>query len=244
MKEVRLSQEHQTILEWLTPIDYAPQQHDFINRRQPGTGQWLLDSQGFKTWLKASKKTLFCQGYPGAGKTFLTSIVIEYLQTVDWQIDSSQNSSIQDDKIGIAFIYYDFIKRDRQKPVDILASLIKQLIQHQPHVPEVIKALYEKYKNIPPSSCSNTDIRYFSETLQHVISGNYTRVFIVVDALDECQHAKAFLSEIFTLQSTTGANIFATSGPKKDIQEEFARSLLLDIHARDEDVKNYIDGVC
>jgi hypothetical protein len=27
------------ILDWLTPIDYSPQQTDYIRRRQPGAGQ-------------------------------------------------------------------------------------------------------------------------------------------------------------------------------------------------------------
>jgi hypothetical protein len=35
-------QERQTILDWLTPIDYSTQQSDFISRRQEGTGEWLL----------------------------------------------------------------------------------------------------------------------------------------------------------------------------------------------------------
>jgi hypothetical protein len=40
--------ERQTILQWLTPVDYAAQQSDFIGRRQEGTGQWLLDSAQFQ----------------------------------------------------------------------------------------------------------------------------------------------------------------------------------------------------
>lgn len=40
-------QECETVLEWLTPIDYAPQQSDYFKRQQPGTGQWLLDSAEF-----------------------------------------------------------------------------------------------------------------------------------------------------------------------------------------------------
>jgi hypothetical protein len=42
-------QEQDIILNWLTPIDYATQQSDFIGRRQEGTGQWLLDSAKFQT---------------------------------------------------------------------------------------------------------------------------------------------------------------------------------------------------
>ncbi len=37
-------EEKTAILNWLTPIDYFPQQSDLIRQRQPGTGQWILDS--------------------------------------------------------------------------------------------------------------------------------------------------------------------------------------------------------
>jgi hypothetical protein len=105
-----------------------------------------------------------------------------------------------------------------------------------------VKDLYKKHKEIPPSSRSSTDIRHFSETLQLVISRNYTRVFIVIDALDECQDTQALLPEIFKVQGATEANLFATSRLKNSIQKAFAGSLLLEIHAREEDVKRYIDG--
>ncbi|KAN0078968.1 hypothetical protein V8E54_005481 [Elaphomyces granulatus] len=67
------------ILDWLTPVDYGPQQIDYIRRRQLETGQWLLDSPGFQTWLKTIKQMLFCPGIPGAGKTILMSIIVDNL---------------------------------------------------------------------------------------------------------------------------------------------------------------------
>src|SRR6267154_535868 len=73
--------EHETILNWLTPIDYVSQQNDFITRRQKGTGTWLLDSIEYQSWRERKKQTLFCPGIPGAGKTILTSIVVEELTT-------------------------------------------------------------------------------------------------------------------------------------------------------------------
>src|SRR4051794_39963409 len=72
-------QDRQKILDWLTPIDYGPQQSDYLKRRQPETGQWLLDSAEYQAWQKADKQTLFCPGIPGAGKTVLTSIIIDDL---------------------------------------------------------------------------------------------------------------------------------------------------------------------
>jgi len=58
----------QAILDWVTPIDYDTQQNDFIGRRQKETGQWLLDSDQFKTWINRSNQVLFFSGIPGAGK--------------------------------------------------------------------------------------------------------------------------------------------------------------------------------
>src|SRR5947209_17772181 len=63
------SQEGRDIIDWLTPIDYASQQSDFILARQEGTGEWLLESSEFHNWINQTKQTLFCPGIPGAGKT-------------------------------------------------------------------------------------------------------------------------------------------------------------------------------
>ncbi|KFY00471.1 hypothetical protein O988_03292, partial [Pseudogymnoascus sp. VKM F-3808] len=73
-------EERETMLDWLSAIDYAPKQNDLIRRRQAGTGRWLLESTEFKE-LVTTSKTLFCPGIPGAGKTILTSIVVEELAT-------------------------------------------------------------------------------------------------------------------------------------------------------------------
>ncbi|KAF2182132.1 hypothetical protein K469DRAFT_520620, partial [Zopfia rhizophila CBS 207.26] len=54
-----------------------------------GTGQWLLDSKEFQTWLKTSNQTLFCLGILGAGKTILTSIVVD-----DLIIQSQNNPNV------------------------------------------------------------------------------------------------------------------------------------------------------
>jgi hypothetical protein len=56
------------ILDWLTSIDYGPQQSDYFNRRQRGTGEWLLESKEFQDWLATSKQTLFALGSPVRGR--------------------------------------------------------------------------------------------------------------------------------------------------------------------------------
>src|SRR5271154_6255999 len=185
-------QERRVIIDWLTPIDHSTQQSDFISRQQEGTGQWLLDSKQFQDWLIKGKQTLFCPGIPGAGKTIITSIVVEHL-----------NAKFQNDtSIGIAYLYCDFKRREEQKPADLLSSLLKQLVQEQSPVPESVKSLYQRHE----SKRTRPSFGEISKVLHSVVA-EYSRMFIIIDALDECQvlngGRRQFLSEIFSLQTKT-----------------------------------------
>lgn len=224
-------QYRQEILNWLTLLDYGPQQSDFLKRRQPGTCQWLLDSEEYQGWLKTRKQTLFCPGIPGAGKTICTSIVIHDLIT-QFQFDLS---------IGIAYIYYNFRQQDEQKIDNLLASLLRQLVESQPSLPESVKVLYNHHK----AKRTQPSLEEISKVLHSVVA-IYSRVFIAVDALDECQISdrcrSKFLTEIFNLQSKAGINFFATSRPNPDIKNEFTGYPSREILASDEDVRRYLDG--
>jgi Cdc6-like AAA superfamily ATPase len=222
--------ERRTIFEWLTRIDYSTQQSDFIGRRQERTGQWLLNSNEFQSWLKTTKQTLFCPGMPGAGKTMITSIVVDYL-SIEFQNDAS---------VGIAYLYCNFRRQDEQNPAELLSNLLKQLVQGQLSVPESVKSLYERHKDKARPS--------FDEILKvfHTVVAGYSRTFIVIDALDECQVSggvrSKLLSELFHLQAQTGASLFATSRFIPEIEKEFRGSILLEIRANNEDVQRYLDG--
>jgi hypothetical protein len=219
------------ILNWLTPIDYGPQQSDFISKRQDGTGQWLLDSNEFQGWLNYSNQTIFCLGKPGVGKTIIASIVVYHLD-VEFHNDCT---------IGIAYIYCNFQLQQEQKPMDILLSLLKQLIQERPSIPRSIEALYDHHqgKRTRPS------LDEISKELQAVISDN-SRTFIIIDALDEFQISnggpRKLLTEIFKLQAMARTSLFATSRINDEIAKLFEGAISLQIRAIDKDVGRYLDG--
>jgi hypothetical protein len=189
-----------------------------------------LDSPEFQTWLKTVKQTLFCPGIPGAGKTILTSIVIEDLIT----------RFHDDPSIGIAFVYCNFRPQHKQKAEDLLASLLKQLAQGQ-SLPDRIMSLHNKHKDKGTQPLFNE----LSGTL-YVVAAMYSRVFIIVDALDECQESDncrtKFLSEIFNLQAKSGASLFVTSRFIPEVTEKFKGCPSREILASDEDVRRYLDG--
>jgi hypothetical protein len=78
------------------------------------------------------------------------------------------------------------------------------------------------------------------------VAAMYSRVFIIVDALDECQVSNGcrtrFLAEIFDLQKKRGANFFATSRFIPKITETFAGSKSIEICASKDDVQRYVVG--
>lgn len=223
-------QRREAIVNWLTPIDYTLQQSNFFNRRQEGTGQWFLDSTEFQKWIETGN-TLFCPGIPGAGKTILTSVVVKELNT---RFENNKS-------IGVAYLYCDFRRQDEQKAEDLLASLLKQLTQSHSSIPATVESFYNEYKN----KRTQLSLDKISEALQSV-AALYSRVFIIIDALDECQESNGcrmkFLSEIFKLQAKCQTSLFATSRSILDINKRFEGSMKLEIQASNQDIQTYLNG--
>lgn len=205
-----LNIESSKIIDWLTPINYAPQQQDYINQRQPGTGEWLLDSPEFRQWVESDVQRLFCPGIPGAGKTMLTSIVVEELT----------NRFGNDKSVGIAYLYCNFRRHHEQKVDDLMSSLLKQLAASQSSLPDEIINLYNEHRN----ARTHPSPREVSKTFQSV-AARYSKILIIVDALDEYSMAdgsrERFLSELFNHRKTHQISPFVASRYVPEIRNKF-----------------------
>lgn len=226
-------QERVDISDWLTPVEYDAQQQDLYSRRQPGTGQWLLNSTEYQAWKDTRGQTLFCPGIPGAGKTMLAAIAIDDLATRYGQTPG----------IGIAFVYCNFRRREEQTADQLLASLVKQLSRQRPILPDQLRKLWHKHKE-RGTRPSFDDI----SRILRLTASSFSSLFIVVDAIDECQTSggcrRTFLTEIQSLQRELGINLLATSRFIPEIIDHFRRvgSVTLEISASREDVERYVEG--
>jgi Cdc6-like AAA superfamily ATPase len=126
------------LMKWISPIDIAAKQADNLKLRHNGTGRWFLETNEFVTWFNQDRnhkewRTLFCPGAPGTGKTLMISAVIDELHR-----RIRYNSTIR-----LAYFYCNY--RERLTIEEILANILKQLIQGQ-MVPHRLKSLYDSHR--------------------------------------------------------------------------------------------------
>ncbi|KAL7907265.1 purine and uridine phosphorylase [Trichoderma velutinum] len=227
--EVQKAQKQNEAMIWLSSIDSASIHHDYIKKCEPGTGRSLLASEEFQHWLDTPKTTFFCQGIPGAGKTFQTAILIDHLI----------NKFRDDDTVRLAFFYYKFDRQDAQKPEKTIANLIKQLGQnHEPSL-ERITGFYEVHKK----RNSRPLIDELVELLKIIIP-LFSRTYVIVDALDECddndESRTKFLDQLFVVQEL-GVNIFATSRKIDVIEQRFEGAISRQILPSRDDIFMFLD---
>lgn len=145
-----------------------------------------------------------------------------------------------DASVGIAYLFCDYQRHHEQTAEDLVANILKQLAQKQKPISEQLHALYARYSNLQKRPTVDELVKVI-----HSIRSVYSRVLVIIDALDECQETDGnralLLSTILRLQAD-GANIFLTSRFDSDVLEILSGSISLEIRARDEDVHDYLTG--
>ncbi|KAJ7270974.1 ankyrin repeat-containing domain protein [Mycena rebaudengoi] len=218
------SADRDKIIEWLSPLNFFARHDDIFRTRQEGTGRWFLEDSRFKNWLLSTGESIWCLGIPGAGKTVLVSIVVDYLR-----------SHFQSDNVGVAVAYLNHKESDAQSPSNILAGLWWQLVSKRPISP-MVQQVYKKHQTqrTKPSLDEVRDI--FRST-----TAEFSKVFIIVDALDEYLEAHHHIV-LDTLAMDGGVSLMLTSRPNIAPKAFFPTVSVLEISARDEDIHRYVEG--
>ncbi|KAI1461059.1 hypothetical protein F4805DRAFT_312587 [Annulohypoxylon moriforme] len=230
----RENQETEKILSWVAD-DGDKRWHDdtnidYYSKRHPGTGNWFETHPKFLAWIDGQARTLFCRGPPGAGKSVISSIAVNHLQ-------SKENSQ----EIKCAYLYCNYGRRDniKQTAMLLLSVLLRQLWEIT-GLPDQIK---ERSRN---TSLSALSLREVSQALQDIVHCN-DRIFVIIDALDECspETRETLLNTIIELQDRTTVRFMATSrGGLRSIEKRFEMCSTIEIKAMENDVRAFIrDGL-
>ena len=136
-------------------------------------------------------------------------------------IDKLCDEAVEGDPTVVCF-YFDFAARNEQSPVNMLGSLLRQLINGQEGIPEVIAREFRKEKmSIGGRGLQASGILKMFQTITAT-----RRTFICVDALDECvpEHRIVVLDSLGQiLRGSPNTRIFMTGRPQ--VRSEVERKL-------------------
>lgn len=171
----------------------------------------------------------------GTGKTYLTSKVIDDI----W--DSLKNNPNHE---GFAYFYCNRNETERQDPVMILRSLVRQLSTIATNGDCVQQRLL-RYCRDTRKAASEPTIRDCEDLLLDFIN-LYPKTTLILDALDECdkENRCALIEALDFLldHAKRPIKVFISSRPDLDIKEKFRTRANIDIQATDNygDISKFI----
>jgi glycyl-tRNA synthetase alpha subunit len=172
---------------------------------------------------------IFYDVYPPSYCSYASSIVIDRLR-----------NSINDGygQAALTYVYFDYKDQQNQKAVQIVASLLKQLLCQIDKIPDEVEDMYKT----SVSACTRPSLGVLTKCFIRLLR-NFSTSFVVFDALDECnpEQRDPIVGFIKDLQREK-ARVFLTSRPHlSEIQELFLSNLVtLQIEAEKHDLRNFL----
>ncbi|KAJ7613186.1 ankyrin repeat-containing domain protein [Roridomyces roridus] len=208
-------------------------QHATQKLRKEDTGSWFLEGTAFVEW-QDNPGTLWIQGGSGTGKSVLSSSVVQKL------LDEQQLFADLGKPFGLGFFYFDFAAKDGNAVEAALRRLILQL-SAQSHHP--FRTADKHFR-----SCRGQALPNFRD-LQRIVTELFQelgRVYIVLDALDECPDVELVQLVTFVgalrAWTTTPLHLLFTSQPRTIFAESFmdVPSVTLDADVVRRDIELFV----
>lgn len=216
---------------WLKASDVSTNYNRALEKREKGTGLWLIESPTFETWKTTPGSFLWLYGNPGCGKTVLSSSIINACQLIQ--------------ESALAYFFFDFNNSSKQSEENLLRSLLVQLAPYLENGPKILDDLF--------SSCNKRTSEPSKQTLLDALvrlSSSASEIFVVVDALDECPSRDGLLESLRQIMELKRDNLhmIVTSRPERDIETSFDQWLDQDQRLNiqsdivDADIRTHVAG--
>ncbi|OGM45233.1 ankyrin repeat domain protein [Aspergillus bombycis] len=227
VKSIARDREQKDLFRWLSPLSPSARHSENQRVRVEGTSVWILEDARFLDWSgnSPSSQALCCFGNPGAGKTIISSVVI----------DRIRESITPKSTTGIAYLYGDYRDHKVQTTENILGVIIKQLLMLLPEIPQALLELHEKEeKQEAPLSLLS------AQAFLDVACKQFNKVYICIDALDEMKDQGTLLA---CLQGRPSLQLFITGRPhiRQTVQNYLKQSQEIPIEAHEGDIRQFID---
>ncbi|KAH6974465.1 hypothetical protein BKA56DRAFT_591345 [Ilyonectria sp. MPI-CAGE-AT-0026] len=199
------------VIQWLGLV--TEEEHsDLCERRDSTSCEWILNRDEFGSWLSSQGSSFFwLNGIQGSGKSVIVSKIVTAIQETHVGLDGS----------ALGYHYCRFSHSSTLSPSQVVGSFIGQLLRQssdQAVVMKVVTELYEKHqtRSTHPS---------FDE-LQAIfvdISQYFSRIFLVIDGLDEMPDRWSILDFLENLSEIDGDfKVLVASRAEMDLENAFS----------------------
>jgi hypothetical protein len=226
LTEIISESQHRDIYRWLETTDPSPLHNRAWKVHEPHTSGWILRSPEWNQWLTGDTRCLWIHGIPGAGKTILTSFIVEQVKLHCKNRQKSGHS-----------YYYCYFGHDQDEASPFLRWTIAQLSRQANCVSEFVHQLYKQGEQ--PSL---TELMLALEiTLQ-----GFDIAYITIDALDESKPREDLLRVIRDLATDSRfskIHCIVTSRRYIDIEQSLdpiSRSMAMSNALVDEDIRKHV----
>lgn len=170
----------------------------------------------------------------GAGKTYLTSKVIDHVQSL---LEGSSDSA------GFAYFYCNRNAEDRREPLPVLQSYVRQLstvVGTIGHIRKRLKVLSTQARR----QGSHLGIEACKKQLIESVN-EYSQTVIVLDALDECNGLERYkllevIKELIS-KSEQLLKVFISSRPENDIKTQFpGKNIVIQAMNNQGDIEKFV----
>lgn len=124
--------------------------------------------------------------------------------------------------IGLVYFYFDFRSSEKCSTSVILRCIIAQLSQMAKRFPSAVGDMYDRYKGRHSQSSTEELI----ELLISISRQNFDRIYIFLDALDECNEREILLPALKHLVERNVASFFLSSRREQDITQSLSVLLI------------------
>ncbi|GKU06983.1 unnamed protein product [Fusarium langsethiae] len=213
---------------WLSPPDCSTNANLARKRRHPGTGAWLLNSPAFQEWKLGLRRHLWLYGVAGCGKTILSTTILDHLLQIDTHTTLT--------------FFFDFNDARKQKLENLLRSLAVQLYHTGNEAARELDSLFTSHGDGRRQPDTNALSIYIDTMIQTA-----GKVFIIIDAIDECTAREELLQWLKHLASRK-AQLIVTGRPEVEFRSAIPRSfdehncILLDKQAVNADIRSYVEA--
>ncbi|KAF0640975.1 hypothetical protein FPSE5266_03283 [Fusarium pseudograminearum] len=227
------------ILQWVSDIPYESDHYIARKGRVDGTGEWLMGHEVYETWQRPDTSNLmWLNGIPGAGKTKLSSRVVDDLL--------ARLPKEAEENYGFAYFYCDRNRPDHSEPVAIMRSIIRQLCAPRDNqsIESCVEHQYLRRK-VKGFSSDRLVAEECKQLLMQLIAG-YKSVYIVVDGLDECdrgtRHMLMDLLDEVIIKFQQTVKVYIASRTDQDLRKRYNEGTHLEVTANDNqaDIEKFV----